>query len=267
MRARPLKKDLVLLSLLLLVFAPLNLFGNEIDVPGFSGLERDRYYGRGGIEQLHTFLEEEGPLKSLGTEELTLFVIPPPKRLDWESPAKLLRSLYDMQKAAFFEPKGSKHKIGHVFVSLRSRFHPQVLTGMTTYNSSEEIDLVKSQGYGIGVLTADLRGKLDAAGPLAREVALRLREGRIGYIRFAISDEMSIRLWNYYKQYCARGMDEHYGGANRPIYGEGGGCSAFGVSFIEAAGLMKAEYQENWKFRVNLPRFRTNLVCSQAATG
>jgi len=55
-------------------------------------------------------------------------------------------------------------------------------------------------------------------------------------------------LWkiDYHEEFIATGGDKHYGLVNRPLYHEGSGCSAFGASFLEVAGLLEDEFIRNF---------------------
>lgn len=184
--------------------------------------------------------------------QLTVFAIPAPWGMDWSSPRSL--GFSGIKNKVSFRHFGHKHAIGHVFVHLQDpTMSHDVLTGMTTENQTEEIDLGLKKGYGLGVLSATMQGKFDAREKLEEDLAGRYRSGLISYVRFLVSPSTGARLARFIKEYEARGANLHYGGGDRPRYAEGGGCSAFGVSFIDVAGLMEPEYQDNWKVLLRIP--------------
>ena len=45
----------------------------------------------------------------------------------------------------------------------------------------------------------------------------------------------------YFHEYRDRGYAQNYGLPLRPRYGEGAGCSAFAVSFLDVAGLLASD--------------------------
>jgi hypothetical protein len=61
------------------------------------------------------------------------------------------------------------------------------------------------------------------------------------------------RLIEYLEAYRARDVGKIYGGAQRPRAGEGAGCSAFAVSFVELAGLLTDELAARWSHTVRIP--------------
>lgn len=184
--------------------------------------------------------------------QLTVYTIPSPWGMDWSSPRALaLRGLSNQLGVRHI---GHKHAIGHVFVGLRdpSLAH-EVLTGMTTESQTEEIELAKDLGYGLGVMGADMLGKFDPAEKLQGELDMRYETGLVSYLRVLLSPENGARVARFFLEYQARGLHRHYGGANRPRYGEGAGCSAFGVAFLDVAGLLEPEYEARWKVVLRVP--------------
>lgn len=184
--------------------------------------------------------------------QLTLFSIPSPHGMDWSSPRAL--GISGVKNKIEFQHFGHKHAIGHVFIQLEDpSLEEPILTGMTTVSQEEEISLALQRGYGLGVLAASMHGKLDQAAKLRDDMTKRYQTGAISWVRYLLSPELGARLVRYFREYRERGYDRFYGGSDRPRYGEGGGCSAFGVSFVDVAGLMEPEYQESWKVLLRIP--------------
>lgn len=190
--------------------------------------------------------------------QLTLYAIPSAYGIAWDSPRSLAMSA--AKNAADVKHYKYKHPIGHVFIGLRDPSFSadeapdgERLAGMVAANRDEQSKLVLKEGFGLGILAADVLGKFDDPALLREEMAARYQTGGIGYMRFLLSPETGARLARYLREYQARGLDQHYGGANRPRYGEGGGCSPFGVSFLEVAGLLEHEYEREWKVRIRVP--------------
>ena len=223
-------KSLIVLWLTLFSVSTLLAFGPTI--PGMSPAEVDL-----------------GPRPA--DNELIIYCIPAPRQLVWKNPRRLLgtfMSNYAMAK----ESKGGTHAIGHVFMGLNVGGR-EVLAGMTTKDHTEDQKLMKKKGYGLGIIGADMLGRLQTTEKLIKQIPWLCQHGRFGYIRYKISPEIGQRLMQYFDEYVAKGCDKHYGGMNRPRYGEGGGCSAFGVSFLEVAGLVKEEHFANWTINVRIP--------------
>src|SRR5262249_21617026 len=83
--------------------------------------------------------------------------------------------------------------------------------------------------------------------------AQRLGRGHVAWIRFRVSDAACGRMRQYYDEYRARGLDRFYGLHLRPLYGEGAGCSAFGTSFLEVAGILDPELSASWSHVRDVP--------------
>lgn len=192
------------------------------------------------------------PLPPTTADELVMWVIPAPRGIDWSSPRGLLLgsagNLVDLRHLT------DRQSIGHVFVHVRSSLEGRdELTGMNVRASREQLQLVMQDGYGLGILGADMMGRLETPEELREKLALRAETGVLTFLRVLLRPEAAARLVRFLDEYRARGLDDHYGGANRPRFGEGGGCSAFGVAFLELAGLMEPEYQDRWRVVFRVP--------------
>ena len=92
---------------------------------------------------------------------------------------------------------------------------------------------------------------------LKKKISLFARKHRLAFIKYRISEEAALRVKQYIEGFTkkrANGFSPsgNYGGAFWPRYeSEGAGCSAFGISAMEIAGL-KIDYPE-WKVSVNIP--------------
>lgn len=84
----------------------------------------------------------------------------------------------------------------------------------------------------------------------------------LSFIRFEVSDETCQSLVEYFEDFNRYGGNNRYGFMVHPLNeaGElnigpdlGSGCSEFVTSFVQKAGLMKAEYQKKWKRNLFIP--------------
>jgi hypothetical protein len=153
-----------------------------------------------------------------------------------------------------------KHEIGHVSVALSCESaHRSELTGMTTSDlgDHEEHDLLLKKKAGLGVLFHIYGGRLQRGAEVRRDLAERVPRGRVSWLRFGLSKAACARLVRYLDEYRDRGYEARYGLPLRPLYGEGAGCSAFGASFLEQAGLLEgplgAELKAAWSGQVRVP--------------
>ncbi len=179
--------------------------------------------------------------------ELVLFFYPSPG-LDWSNPKAL--TFTTARNKLLGMPRG----IGHVAVLVRSPERTE-LTGMTQTNKNEGRSEVLFGGYGLGILLHNFAGEMEQGDALVNEL-LRTsnRKGKLSYLRVLVNDKVAQRLFTYIDEFQAKNYGRYYGMRNRPLYGEGSGCSAFAASFLEVAGLLKDEHRSAWTRTFNIPR-------------
>lgn len=185
--------------------------------------------------------------------ELTLYFYPSPYGIDWSNPRGLTRSAVLNQ----FSRDG--HSIGHVHIELKAPAKstaspPRLATGMIQRSHSEERALLFLRNIGLGILFHDFQGAIEETEKAAAEIERRCRKGTASFLRFLIGAETHARALAYVREFTERGDCAHYGLPNRPLHGEGGGCTAFGASFLEITGLMEEEFLRNWTQRIRVPR-------------
>lgn len=183
--------------------------------------------------------------------EMTLYFYPSPG-LNWESPASL--SLYTVRNELLRKPRA----IGHVSIEISCPKTPQgqavqILTGMSQQTKLESMKLMLLKGYGFGIMFHDFKGALEDPRKLRPELESRFKSGNLSFLNFKINQQTCERLAQYIQEYDQRDYDLHYGLPNRPRYGEGSGCSAFGASFLDVAGLLDAEYRDQWTRVLRVP--------------
>lgn len=213
--------------------------------------------GQSGSEELALNLADRSDSVSAGQNELTIYVIPSTVKYDWSSPHSLIKSYYRNYKRNFYKKRS--YSLGHAFIELRTPLASgRILTGMRAVSRKEQKDLVFKQHYGLAILGADFEGALESETDLDYKVKKYSRKGQLAFMTFFISDEAVERILQFFLSYKA-GIDSNgspgarYGGAFWPRYkGEGSGCSAFAVSFLDLAGLLKEEF-DNWLVKVNIP--------------
>lgn len=186
--------------------------------------------------------------------ELTLYAIPSPHGINWESPLRLLFSAALNEYA----PDGDllPHSIGHVNVELTCDEPAYYfLSGMTFADSLSKSakQLLFNDKAGLGVLFHTFEGKLQDEAQVSADLKARAKSSEMRLIRFKISEKTCDRLKNYVQEYRSSGDDGRYGLALKPRRHEGAGCSAFAVSFLELAGLLGDEYSSAWSKTILIP--------------
>jgi hypothetical protein len=184
--------------------------------------------------------------------ELTLHFIPAPTRTDWSSPQALASSALKNQFVKY--KGGSRHSIGHLYVELSCQTG-HFFTGTTSTGNAEERIAILFQGYGLGIVLKNFMGKLDASFDAEMDVKSLQAVGRSTFVKFLISESTCQRLTDYWFEYQRKGYHQIYAGLNaRPLYGESAGCTAFGASFLELAGLLDLQFVKEWKSQFVIPR-------------
>ena len=184
-------------------------------------------------------------------QELTLYVIPTSSRINWKSPRSLaFSSLRNLLAKSHY--RRHRHFIGHVMVELKDSTHYAIL-GVVPRSKGNIALRSYLQAHGLGVLFEQLPGKLEEGVDNRHQVTDRYPAGDIAFVKFKINEAAFLRLWQYQEQYKRLGYDKIYNGANKPREGKGAGCSAYGVSFIEIAGLMNPDELAKWTVKVNVP--------------
>jgi hypothetical protein len=190
--------------------------------------------------------------------ELTIYVIPSKVKYDWSSPRTLYKSYLSNYKRNIFRKK--RYLTGHAFVELRTPLSAsgRIFTGMCSASRKEQKELVFKEYYGLSILGADTEGKLESSADLDNSLEEFSRKGQLAFMTFFISDEATLRMLQFFESFKDdNDSNNHhgarYGGAFWPRYkGEGAGCSAFAISFLDLAGLLKDEFSK-WIVKVNIP--------------
>ena len=169
-------------------------------------------------------------------QTLTIYTIPAPHQMRWESPGKLVFSYLRnfLTRSSYGK---YRHPIGHMMVELKDSTK-HVIAGVRAVKNSGMTRKVSFNGYGLGILFEKIQGKLDETDINLPDIQRRSKNGDIAFLEFSISQAVFDRLWNYYNEYKEKGYHKLYNGLNQPLEGEGAGCSAFAFSFLEAAGLL-----------------------------
>jgi hypothetical protein len=189
------------------------------------------------------------------SHELTLYFIPSPFGLSWASP-KSITTTTILNHITF-----KNRNIGHVIVEIKTN-DEHILTGMTG-DVSESKKLLFWEGIGLGMLFYNYHGRLEKKEELLKELPIQANQKRLNFINFKISAETSKRLIQYLNEYKQRRCEVRYGLPNKPLLAEGGGCSAFAVSFLEVAGLLFEEFKTSWSYQIKVPEVLIGSPISQ----
>ncbi len=184
-------------------------------------------------------------------QEMTLYVIPPKTPMNWHSPQSLFFSYVDNLLARSRYILRS-HPMGHLVIELKDSTR-QTTVGIVAESKSDLAYKVYAKGYGLGILFTGLSGNMEEGEINTRELSKRARRGDVAFIKFNLCSDAFDRLWRYLEEYKMRSYHKIYNGENKPREGKGAGCTAFGTSFIDIAGLRSAVETDKWIVRANVP--------------
>jgi hypothetical protein len=188
---------------------------------------------------------------------LALHIIPPNPQLNWKTPRRLLLSLI---KASAID-RG--HYIGHVTVEVKCEppagFEKPIhfMAGMTSKNDDDESTALFKEKVGLGLMFYPFIGHHETTEEIAADIPIYVNQNdRFASLRYMISHETCLRLHKYWEEYSERIERDgivYYGLDDRPRYGEGAGCTAYAVSYVELAGLLNPELKKTWSRTLRVP--------------
>jgi hypothetical protein len=188
-----------------------------------------------------------------------------PNGLVWSSPGDLTRQvLLNEAGAAVLQ---FKHTIGHASVRLdcaatTSRPAGHFAGGMTNANPNDFGVLVLNDGVGLGVMFEKVDGRLQTEDEQKADIDDGIQTGSANFIRYGIDPNVCQSLLAFTDEYKKLGLDKTYGLPWRPLYKEGGGCSAFVMAYLELANLITPEIRNAWAFAVRVPMYTQPLIGS-----
>lgn len=184
---------------------------------------------------------------SVHAAEFSLYAIKSPKLLDWTTPRSLISTT--LQGAI----GGASHQIGHAFVGFKCDGETEVLSGMTSgpgFNS--RTNLLKKK-HGMSVLIQDNAGHLELTEEVRKDIAKLSGGKRMSALKMEISNDQCLRMKEWYREYSLRTPIIYGGVDKRPLAGEGAGCSAYAMSFIEYADVDFAEFNKRFEQTIYIP--------------
>jgi hypothetical protein len=177
--------------------------------------------------------------------ELGLYFIPSPFGIDWSTPSSLAVT------AAKNKFSFKSHFMGHVWVEIKCGDKHE-LTGMVAAKP-DYLNQILIQQKGLGVLYHSFDGRLETKFDIEVERRDLYKEGRINFVKFNLNQKQCSRVFQYATEYRKLNVGKYYGLANRPRWGEGSGCSAFGASFVDVLNILDQDMKMSWSQSVKIP--------------
>lgn len=194
--------------------------------------------------------EEEGASQASAIKgkrdagSLTLHFYPrQDKPIDYTSPASALLSF------------SKDDRLGHTMVDITCE-RPSgakfvLLTGQTGSENDREY---LEAGWGFKVLDMPFEGGyLQTEGAVKGRLEELAKKGKSSFFKVLVNGDQCERMAKFYEGYTKAEAQKHFGVQLRPRYFEGGGCTNFGVTFVEVAGLLTDEHRERWRQKLDIP--------------
>jgi hypothetical protein len=190
-------------------------------------------------------------LKPVAENTLTIYVIPSPYLIDWSSPKNLLSSI--AKNYFSFYP----NFMGHVQVGVSCQNSKNELiefhSGMVARSLTAKTQLIV-HGAGLGVLFHSFDGRVEFQGDEAAadfdELKTFLQDPKsnqgLNFFAYKINAAQCDRLKEYHDTYLKYDLGKFYGLPNVPQKGEGAGCSAYALSYLDVLGLVSDEERAAW---------------------
>ena len=183
-------------------------------------------------------------------QSITLYSFPPPHPIRWSHPHSLLIStIRNYYARPNYKPV---RMLGHFVLELKNDTSI-LLTGMAIDEMADLRKPILKDKIGLAVLFKLAPGHLEETAQVQTEINNRARLGSAAFITFKITDSAYQYLKLYIDSFKLKGYDKLYNGLNRPRAGEGSGCTAFGISFLELINALSPEYKDQWAIEVNIP--------------
>jgi hypothetical protein len=153
-----------------------------------------------------------------------------------------------------------QHPLGHVSIRLNcpnDKINEYI--GMARLNFAESRDLLLFDGAGLGTLLHNFQGRLEGKDDIEPDVDYNAKRGDVILISFKINDKACKNTKKFLDSYKEGEFWRNYGLPNRPLKGQGSGCSAFATSIFAfptlkfspsiQTGLFKNVYSSKSSFR------------------
>lgn len=193
-------------------------------------------------------------ISSVQAAEVTLYAINSPYTLNWETPRSLLLST--MRSSVNPTRQGrSNHTIGHAYLGFKCDGEEEILSGMTSGKGFSSRNNLFNEKHGLSVILQDNPGHFQKHAEVKSDVEFFSRiSNRMSALKIEVTNDQCLKARAWYEEFEAR--EEHiYGGVGRrPLTGEGAGCTAYAMSFFEAADINFEFFNQLFEQTFYLPK-------------
>ncbi|WP_413613428.1 hypothetical protein [Bdellovibrio sp. HCB-110] len=186
--------------------------------------------------------------------ELELIFYRAPKPLNWSTPGNLIHSTLKnmrMRVDGYRYP----HSISHVNVRLQCGNEPSIYRGMTATKSDPSYvwDFL-GKGVALDTLMINVPGRHYTEEQILRWLPTLKAKGYVRSLKLILNDDQCARVQRYIKLYEELHLDKIYGGLRSTAhYGQGAGCAAYAVSFLQILDLFPESIDKHWRRTLLIP--------------
>jgi hypothetical protein len=198
---------------------------------------------------------------------LTITTFKPPVPPTYRTPQNVMASavgstlyceLQDLAKKGFDRHLGY-HIFGHVIVELKTvdpatNEPVYLVTAVTDADYGEAWRLLFKEKVGLTLLVTGTAGKVqtpdEAATILDEPAEIGVAASRM---RFLLSPESAAAMLAHYRDFVGSGVYKRFSLTAYPLDRNGAGCTSFGVSFLDAGGVLTPEMIRAWRVSLTAP--------------
>lgn len=185
--------------------------------------------------------------------EVTLYAINSPHPLNWSTP----RTLLDTTIRSSINPTRqgrSNHTIGHAYIGFKCDGEEEVISGMTSGPGFTSRNNLLKNGHGFSAILQDNPGHFQDHAESKKDVDFFSYQGnRMSVMKVIVSNEQCLKAKDWYTDFSSREVFIYGGLMRRPLTGEGSGCSAYVMSFIQAADVDYAFFNKIFEQTIYIP--------------
>jgi hypothetical protein len=191
------------------------------------------------------------------SSQITIFVIPSLSPIDWSNPSILFKTA----EKCFFQAiiRKNYYIIGHTIARITSPLlAAPYYVAMSGKIPTEKPELLLIKKIGFGAMGATIKGHIETEKSIKKGIELYSKRNEVAFIKFNINEQSVRRILELAKQYQTKSINGYapcdlYNGATWPRYkDEGSGCSGFGMSLLDAGGVLPPEAKD-WYVDVKIP--------------
>lgn len=185
-------------------------------------------------------------------QSLTIYAMPAPNPLNWKSPNRLLTSLVkNFGKKQENKPIPNR-PIGHAIIELRHD-DEVIMAGVTLEGWHHYMTPFFLWKQGMGIIFETVPGYIETTEDLQAEIEYRAEKGNLAYIKYLVSEDSYEFLKHYLEYYQFNGLFKGYNGLSNPLEGNGTGCTAFAISFLEIIEALDPARIPDWTVEILIP--------------